>query len=330
MILAADIGGTKTLVCLWPEDPRQPPLLERRYANADFPGFEQLLERFADEARAAGPTVHGARACFALAGPVCGARARLTNLPWEIDAPRLQSRFRLARVILANDLAASAAGISDVPAERRDILQAGQPRDDAPQVVVGVGTGLGVAIVLPGRDGPALLPGEAGHMGFAPRDEAQMQLWHTVHAQYGRVSAEHVISGPGLVRIFRHLHALAPQPTDEALLRAADPAHAVGSAALAASHAGALAAVRLLGACLGSFSGDLALATLARGGVYLCGGIVTKLAPVLRQAGILGAFLDKGVHRPLMDLMPLHLVREERLALLGAARLATQGGYHRY
>ncbi len=304
LVLCGDIGGTKTLLAVAALDgDRVDLVLERRYADRDFAAFADLARAFVDEART--PVE---RACFGVAGPVDGRRAAVTNFPWGIDADALETIVG-APVALANDFVAAAHGIDLLQPERVVTLQAGEPVPRAPQLVIGAGTGLGVAFRIwqGGRYG--VIGGEGGHAGFSPADERQADLWRFLRGELGRVRVEHVVSGPGLARIHDFLRgdrgaARAP----EEIAAGADP--------------DACAALELFLGCYGAAAGDYALAVLARGGVWLAGGIAPRVLPQLRSGSFLAAFNAKGVHSPLAARFPVQVVLDERLGLLGAAKLA--------
>jgi glucokinase len=325
MILAGDIGGTKTRLALF-DDAAAPPRFERRYASSDHAALEPLIERFLDEAR----TALGARAalrsaCFGVAGPIEDQRVQVTNLPWTIDAESLARAFAIPRVRLLNDFAAAAHGIDGLPAEALATLQAGEPSPSAPRVILGAGTGLGIAYVARGAGGEQPLPGEGGHGGFAPRTAEEIALWQYLHERVGRVTLEHVLSGSGLLRIYdfllqRGVHA------ETAALRAemveGDAPAIVTRYALERGDALARAALELFGACYGAAAGDQALNVMARGGVYVAGGIAPKILPQLAAGGFIAAFNDKAAFADVTRRMPVHVVLDERLPLLGAARAA--------
>jgi glucokinase len=316
VILTGDIGGTKTLLALHEDDGAI--LDRRRYPSRGAATFEALVARFLDET-AARPR----RACFGIAGPVLGDRVKVTHLPWEIDAAALAARFGMERVQLLNDFAAAAHGIGALAPGDLVTLQAGEPLAERPRLVIGAGTGLGVAYVM----GEAVLSGEGGHAAFAPADAVQEALWHWLHERMGRVQAEHVVSGRGLAHIYEfllgHLRAEAAPDAREAL-GADDPAAAIGRQALDRADALSLAALDLFVSCYGALAGDQALTVLARGGVYVTGGIAPKLLPRLEQGGFLAAFNDKGSFAHLTRTCPVHVVTNPDLPLLGAARHAAK------
>ena len=323
MIIAGDIGGTKSLLLLAAvRRGRMVPLLERRYVAASHAGFSSMLARFFDECRRQrGRKVRVSAACFGAAGPASGNRIQMTNLPWQLDAAEIAAQFGIARVHVLNDFEAAAAGIEALALGDSVVLQRGEPLASAPRVVIGAGTGLGLAYVLPQKAGLRIIPGEGGHAGFAPADPEQMRLWQALHAQYGRVSVEHVVSGPGLERIYEFLRAEQP-----ATLRArAEGAAAITKLALEQADPLARQALDLFIACYGAVAGDHALALMARGGVYVAGGIARRILSRLADGGFIAAFNAKGAQAQLNLKIPVHVVTTERLGLLGAALIAARG-----
>jgi len=216
----------------------------------------------------------------------------------------------MAKVSLANDFAAAAHGLALVDAENIVTLHAGQPINHASRVILGAGTGLGVAGLVWQGDRYRVIAGEGGHMGFAPQTAEQGELWRWLLDRNGRVTTEDIVSGPGLARIYAFFGG-RPQRADE-----------IGSAALNGSDPLAVKTLRLWLECYGAFAGDLALHWLARGGVYLAGGIAAKLLPGSDVGPFIDAFLAKREHRHLAQDMPVHLVTDETLGLRGTLALA--------
>lgn len=315
-VLAGDIGGTNARFRLAPASRPSEPQAELVLPVSGFASFDDALAAFLAEAG-----VRATRtAAFAVAGPVQGSTARLTNAPWTIDADAIARRFAIARVRLVNDFEAAAAGIEHLPAASLQPLQHAERRSGAPRLVIGAGTGLGVAFAVPDPSGTRVLGGEGGHVPFAPQDEEQRALHAFLAADFGRVTAEHVLSGAGLVR----LHAFASTrmgrqapTTIDTGLGAADVAAAAGRGEPAAQRA-----IALFCTILGAVAGDHALTLLTRGGVYVAGGIAPKLADALADGRFVTAFRDKGVHAGLMTAIPVDLVTDEYLGLTGAAALA--------
>ncbi len=303
--LGADIGGTKSLLAL---GRGARPALVRRYENDAFPSFDELLEDFLREAGVP-PGVLDA-ACFAVAAPVTSQRVRLTNrADWVLDAPALAARYGMKRVQLINDFAAVAHGLPTLAAADMDTLQPGDPAAGGVRVAIGPGTGLGVAAIAGGR----VLASEGGHVGFAPTDGAQAELWRFMGGEHRRVSNERICSGAGLVACYnfsrmRSGHALEPALAPAEVTRRADESE---------EH-DAVRAIDLFTHILGAVAGDMALSFLARGGVYLVGGIVPKLRAHLRRGPFLAGFNAKSEHQSLVAMMPVHAVLVEDVGLRGA------------
>lgn len=315
MYLAADIGGTKTLLAL---GDAQGIAWQRRYDNDAYDGAAALLAAFLAEASRETKLRPLRAACLALAGPVgSNAReARLTNRAWIIDATALASRLPLGSVSLLNDFAASAAGIATLAADETVNLQPGQAEAGALRLALGPGTGLGVAACLPQAGGPdRILASEGGHVGFAPADPEQQGLLEFLRRRHGNarhVSVERIVSGNGL----RDCHDYCVG-SDPRTLGSLTPAE-VSARALDASDPQCVRALDLFLAVFGAHAGDMALSFLARGGVYLIGGIVPKILPRLVSGPFLAAFNDKAEHAALAAAMPVHAVLAEDMALRGA------------
>jgi len=316
MLLAGDVGGTKALLALFDGSRAR---FEHRYRCREFASFGALLERFLADARAAlGEAVRIESARFGVAGPVSGARARLTNLPWEIDAAGLG----LPEVRLLNDFEAGAHALDELGTADLTALQPGAPLEGSPRLLIGAGTGLGVAFVLGRGRGLRVVSGEGGHVAFAPADDLQDALCRHLRGLLGRVELEHVVSGAGLGRIYAFLGGsgrYAGNPATAAAIASGDPAAAISHAALTAGDALAGAALDLFIACYGAAAGDHALAVLARGGVYVAGGIAPKILSRIRAGGFIRAFNAKGAFSATARACPVHVVTNERLGLLGAA-----------
>jgi len=319
-VLAGDIGGTKILL----ELSLSPYLADgeriaARYASSDYPDFQAVLQAFLEQHAPQACRID--RACFGIAGPVAGSRARVTNLPWEIDAATIARRFGIGSVKLINDFAAAAGGIDELEAGNLVTLQAGSPDPSGPRVIVGAGTGFGAACAVWGDGGYRVIPGEGGHAGFAPTDEIQAALWQDIFRREGRVSVEHVVSGPGLLRIYRFLRDTGRFGGSPALDAGASP-ETITVHALERGDALALSALDMFIACYGAAAGDRALAVLASGGVYIAGGIAPGILPRLAEGGFIRAFNAKGAQGALMAGLPVRVVIDARVGLLGARRLA--------
>jgi glucokinase len=309
-LLAGDVGGTKTLLRLFTtgNDPREE--LLRRYESAAHSEFDEILADFLSGA----PPLDAA--CFAIAGPVLGHSGRVTNLPWSLDARDLEARFGIGRVRLVNDFYGVAASLPLLGGNDLRLLNSGTAEKGSPRAVLGAGTGLGEAIVVPDRDRWLIVPGEGGHSDFAPADELQDQLLKALRARYGHVSWERVLSGQGIVEIHRFLHERAgvTKPDD---LEAAAIAEAARDGDPLAS-----ASMDLFVSIYGAEAGNLALKALARGGVYIAGGIAAKNIDRLTDGRFLGAFVAKGRFEPVLRDIPVNVITNDRAGVLGASELA--------
>lgn len=330
-VLAGDLGGTKTLLLVADCGPGVcRPLQEQRYESAAFDGLLPMVRAFLTTL---GPEHAGLqRACFGVAGPVAPVsperqQARITNLPWELDTDRLANGLGLARVRLINDFQAVGYGIEALQGEDLVTLQPGAPAHGGPRVVIGAGTGLGEGLLLWHENHYEALGSEGGHVDFAPADTEQDAILEALRKRYGRVSYERVLSGPGLVNVFEHL-PLAPGETPSAELRQAmvqgDPAAAISEFACSGRDPVAQRALRCFIRIYGAQAGNLALTALATGGVFLAGGIAPKILEQLREGPFLDAFLDKGRMRPLLERIPIQVIRNPRVGLLGAALAASR------
>ena len=320
-LLVGDIGGTSTRLALASIAADGAITLsdERRYPSASAPDLDTLVRAWL--AATAAPV---REASLAVAGPVAGNRCQTTNLPWLLDGDTLAAATGLAAVHLLNDFAAAAWGTLAVADHGRVSLQAGRFDATAPRVVIGAGTGLGQALVVTGRDGLQVLPGEGGHQGFAPRNEREDRLLAWMRrALQGRVSIERVVSGLGLRDLYRFLRdeeGLAESTAVRARLEGEDPGAVIGACAVAESDPLCVATLELFLGAYGAAAGDAAIEVLAYGGVYLAGGIAAKVLPTLARGGFLEAFRDKGRMRPIAEAVPVWVVTDEALGLRGAAR----------
>lgn len=318
MRLTGDIGGTKALLGLVDEKSAPLPrfVARERFACADYAGFAPLLAEFLSASGLSARDISGG--CLAVAGPVTddGRSARLTNLPWTIDADALSRKFGIGRLTLVNDFAAAALGITTLTPADIEVLQAGEPVEHGVRVIVGAGTGLGMAVLIHEGGRWRVLPGEGGHTGFAPADKTQAALWAHLKRTHGRVGYEQVVSGPGLVETYRFL---ADDSADPALLDAPDPAAAVAAEAARQPDGIARQAIELFLTAYGAFAGDMALALMARGGVFLTGGVAAGILPLMRSGSFIQAFNAKGGHSVLTTRMPVYVVTDPELGLKGAA-----------
>lgn len=319
MLLAGDIGGTKSRLAVFAEggNPREP-IAEALLPSASFDGIEPLIREFLD-GRGFAPV----RACLAVAGPVIAGRAAVTNLPWIADAEQIRRTFGFREVCLLNDLAATARAVPLLrPAELRS-LSAGNPAAGGAIALIAPGTGLGEAFLT--WDGARYREHatEGGHADFAPGSPLEMDLLRDLGREIDHVSYETVCSGPGMGRLYRFLREQGAdeEPAELAarLAEAADPAPIIVEAALADGSPLCVRTVRLFVSILGAEAGNLALKTLATGGVYIGGGIAPRIIRFLEEGQFLAAFRRKGPMADLVFRIPVQAILEPRAALIGAA-----------
>ncbi|MCW5603850.1 MAG: glucokinase [Burkholderiales bacterium] len=324
--LVGDVGGTKTEIMLVAAGASERPVLRQAYASREYAGLPPILEDFLARPEAAGHAGAIAAACFAVAGPVDAGSVTLTNLGWQIGSGELALRFRLPQVALINDFAATGLGITRLAHGDLLTLQAGRVAAHGARVVIGAGTGLGVGLLTWEEERYVVHPSEAGHADFAPADELQDRLLAYLRGNFDRVSCERVISGPGLMRIFSFLQdtgvGVPSRQLLEATRRQADPAEVIAEFALARLDPLAVRALDLFIAAYGAFAGNMALSALARGGVYIAGGIAPKIAARLQEGGFIRAFGHKGRFAELLSAIPVHVVMNRQVALLGALEVA--------
>ena len=327
-VLAADVGGTNTKLAIAHLEAGKLDGIERRVLpSRSFASLEAAVEAFLSEPAIAPHADQVAAACFAVAGPVDAGRARLTNLPWRIEESALAAHFSIPCVALVNDFAAAALGIDALAPGDFLTLQQGAAAEQANRVVVGAGTGLGVALLTWSESGYRVLPSEGGHSDFAPTDELQQALVADLLKQFGHVSAERVVSGAGLVRILEFLArqgADGPGPALAEAMARGDPADAIARAALDRLDGLAVHALDVFVRAYGAFAGNMALIALARGGVYVSGGIAPKIAGKLGDGTFIGGFVGKGRFRALLETIPVRVVMNENVGLLGALTQAAR------
>ncbi|WP_303906699.1 glucokinase [Thiohalomonas denitrificans] len=331
-VIAGDIGGTKTLIQLSAFDVRQSSLrgevlYEHRFESRAYAGLDAILQEFLD---LTGPGEEVYSACLGVAGPVHDEdghqRAKLTNLPWESDSRTVTDVLGIPRVRLINDFQAVGYGIDAMREEDLVSLQEAKPREQAPRLVVGAGTGLGVGLLAWKGDFYESYPTEGGHVHFAPVDDEQDALLQFLRNEYGRVSCERLVSGPGLENIYRFLVARDRGRTagTDPLLNAPDPAAAISACAISHEEPLAVRAMDLFVTIYGQVTGDLALTTLAQGGIFIAGGIAPKILSQLQNGRFINAFREKGRMRSLVADIPVRVIVNPGVGLLGCALAASR------
>ncbi len=262
------------------------------------------------------------RAGIGVAGPVYGGRATATNLPWNLSEQDLAREFGLDRVRLINDFVAVALGIPSLAVADLAVLQEGRVNPSGPVAVLGAGTGLGEAILLPGESEPTVLATEGGHASFAPTSAREIRLLEFLRSKFGHVSWERVLSGPGIKSIYDFLVADGEPELPATVSRLADedPGSVIGELALAKSDPTCVAAVDVFARLYGAEAGDLALKSMASGGVFVAGGIAPRLLTILQTGIFTSSFNEKGRMSALMNTFRVSVVMRSDVGLLGACR----------
>jgi glucokinase len=333
MILAADIGGTKTDIALL-EAPTTAVDAERpvrfvakaQYLSGQHSGLGAIAADFLQ--RQGGRRVR--RLCAGIAGPVVDGRVETPNLPWSVSARELERQLGVERVTLLNDLEATAERAATLTADDVHVLNVGAPPSGVLTggAVLAAGTGLGMAILQPVGGAWWPVASEGGHMDFAPRDELEMALLRFLLRRHKRVSTERVLSGPGLVSLFEFFVDQGEAPDRELAEQVAadreQGPRAVAEAALAGRCAAAHRALDRFVSLYGAAAGNLALLAVATSGVFIAGGIAPKILERLKGPSFMQAFLDKGRLSSLLEKVPVKIVLDREAGLNGAARRAVR------
>jgi glucokinase len=329
MLLAGDIGGTKTLLGLFErsragERPR--PVRVREFGTLDFDAFEDIVEEFLgvrDGAEAASVDAM----CVGVAGPVNGLVARLTNVPWIVNLGLVAKRVGRARLKLLNDLEAMAHGVAFLEPDELAVLQEGiaNPRGNA--ALIAAGTGLGEALLhnVNGRFLPS--PSEGGHADFSPRNREELELMSHAMRERGRVEVETFLSGPGILNVYRFVHGSPDDTGCPGVRDGSDPVDApaqITQAGLTSQCDRCVDTLNLFVDMYGSEAGNLALRSVATAGIYVGGGIAPKILPALETGRFLEAFRDKPPMSDLLATIPIRVILNEQAGLVGASVHAAQ------
>lgn len=329
MILAGDIGGTKSNLALFPiKTGKLSPVVEKTLSSKEFAGLEDLVRDFLEQASRRQPRgiiKQISSACFGVAGPVVDDRVETPNLPWIISVQGLQRVLDLEAVGLINDLEATGYGIASLGREEFIVLNEGSQSRKGNAALIAAGTGLGEAMLYwNGKDFTAIAS-EGGHADFAPRNAIEMELLTYLLDRFDRVSYERVLSGPGLFNIYSFLRdcGYGEEPawlTEK--LKHGDPGAVVGEAALANQSELCIKALDIFVSIYGAEAGNLGLKFKAVGGVYVGGGIAPKIIDKLRDGSFMRAFTHKGRLSPVLEAIPVRVILDPKTALYGAARFA--------
>lgn len=343
LLLAGDIGGTKTILRLVEASDGAVllTLLEETYRSRDFPDLVPMVQHFLSTAtEKLGGESLPARACFAIAGPVVNNTVKLTNLAWFLDAKRLEQELGIAQISLINDFEAVGHGILGLDATDLYTLQSGNIQPIAPIAVIGAGTGLGEGFLIQNGDSYRVFSSEGGHADFAPRSELEFQLLKYLLDKHNiqSVSVERVVSGQGIIAIYQFLRDwqfASESPSIQQVVRTweqeagrgertVDPAAAITSAALEKRDRICEQAMQMFVEAYGAEAGNLALKLLPYGGLYVAGGIAAKILPLLEDGSFLHAFTHKGRVSSLLKSVPVYIVLNPQVGLMGAALCAGQ------
>lgn len=321
MLLAGDIGGTKTNLAIFSSvDALRSPVREATFPSAQYASLELLVRDFLSQ-----EDYDIQRACFGVAGPVIAGKARITNLPWVMDEATLQQETGIPSVHLMNDLAAMASGVPLLQANDLHTLNVGQPVEHGTLAVIAPGTGLGEAFLTWDGARYHTSPSEGGHVDFAPTNLFEIELLRYMLTRFDHVSYELVCSGMGLPYIYEYVRDVAlidePEQLSQQIASQEDPTPLIVKSALDknAPSPRCVATLETFVSILGAEAGNLMLKVLATGGVYLGGGIPPRILSFLDSERFINAFRQKGRFSDLLTAVPIHVITNPRLALLGAA-----------
>ena len=322
-VLAGDIGGTNArLAIVVVEGGRARIEREQRSASQEASGLAPIVQHFLG---GAGKSLESA--CFGVAGTVVDGVWHAPNLPWTINERELAAAIGIVHTSVINDFAAVGHGLALLGPNDLETLQRGESIAHGPLALIGAGTGLGEAFLCWDGDRYRVYPSEGGHAGFAARDEIEWQLRRALQDELGHVSWERVVSGPGLITIYRHLAASGSGVEDEAVrdeMRRQDPGAVIVRYGLDGTDPLCAAALDRFTSLLGAHAGDLALTVLAAGGVYLAGGIAPRIVAKLKTGPFLETFGAKGRLSAFMARVPVHVIVNPDIGLLGAAAVAAE------
>lgn len=318
--LAADIGGTHARLGLVRDAGRGLPveiLAYHRYTCGQWPSLEAMLQNFVAQLSPDAPIT---RFALASAGYPLGDVIVNDNLPWPVSVDALRSSLGIEQLEVINDFEAVAWATQFLAdADARSVIDTDAPPARGPVLVMGPGTGLGCAVLMPGKTHPRVLATEAGQITLAPGNEREIEILRLLRCDRTHVAFEHALSGPGLLNLYRAICSLLGEtPT------LAQPTE-VSASAMDNSNPAAVEALAVFCGLLGSFAGDLAMLYGASGGIYLAGGILPQIHDVLMASAFRERFFNKGVMRPFLQQVPVRLMEHGQHGVMGAAGLFLQG-----
>jgi glucokinase len=320
MILAGDIGGTKTNLAYFSVQDGQ---LQRgpmsSYASREYVSLSDIVRKFLAD-NSLNIQIGG----FGIAGPVINNRCEATNLPWVVDARAIGAVLGVSKVVLLNDLEATAYGTLRLTPSDTLIVNSGSVQPNGAIAVIAAGTGLGEGGLVWNGSRYQALPSEGGHTDFAPRNEMEMRLLHFLLTKYKRVSYERVVSGMGIANIYQFFRTQVKYAEPEwlALAMTTDAAAAISTSALSGKDEACVKTMEMFVSLYAAEAGNLALKLLSTAGIYIGGGIAPKILPLLQQSTFMDSFANKGRLSPLLKNMPVSVVLNDKTALFGAAHYA--------
>ncbi len=321
MILAGDIGGTKTNLAYYKSDGGVlVPVLFKSYLSQQFSSLHEVLYAMRREHPADIST-----AAFGLAGPVAEGRGHLTNLGWDITANEIRDDLKVPAVGLLNDLEATAYGTLHLSDPEKVVLQTGTPREHGAIIVIAAGTGLGEGLLVWNGKRYQTVPSEGGHADFAARNDLEVELLRFLLTRYEHVSWERILSGPGLFTLYEFLRTRSGVPEPSWLkeqIGSGDPTAAVSRAGMERKDPVCSAVLDLFVSLYGAEAGNLALKFLGTGGVFVGGGIAPKILERMQMGSFIASFTAKGRMSDLVRKIPVAVVTNDRIALTGAAHFA--------
>jgi glucokinase len=338
-LLAGDIGGTKTILRLVEvtevtlTEKSFKTVKEAQYISASFPDIVPMVWEFLGEDKKFPPQI----ACLAIAGPVVNNTCHLTNLNWVLDSQRLEMELNIPKISLINDFAANSFGILGLKDIDVHTLQTGEARKKAPIAVIGAGTGLGEAFLIPQGNKYQIFASEGGHTDFAPRNDLEAQLLKYLRQRLNieHISVERVVSGQGITSIYQFLrdtHFAPESPEIAEKIKAweveknktIDPAAIISQSAFKQSDRLCEKTMTMFIEAYGAETGNLALKLLPYGGIYITGGIAAKILPLMQNGRFLKTFKDKGRVSSLIDQIPVHIVLNPQVGLVGSVLYGLQ------
>jgi glucokinase len=337
LLIAGDIGGTKTilrLVEVLQHQHSSPAIYEAQYPSSEYPDLVPMVKHFL---ASIGDGVYSPDlACFAIAGPVINQTCHLTNLNWFLESQRLEKDLQIPKVNLINDFAAVSYGVIGLENSAIDSLQTGIPQSNTPIAVIGAGTGLGESFLISNHGDYQVFATEGGHADFAPRSEIEFQLLEYLKQKYkiDRVSVERVVSGQGIVSIYQFLRDVRPIASESDSIGTKirrwekgdsniDPGAIISQAALDRQDPLCERTMQIFTEAYGAEAGNFALKLLPYGGLYIAGGIAAKILPLMKDGRFICAFNQKGRMSDVLHKIPVRLVLNPQVGLLGSIIFST-------